>query len=287
MIAIVESGSTKSDWRVVAPDGTVQQFVTAGFNPFFTNANAIADELSQDAALMRMAPAMRELHFYGAGCSSEEMNRIVADGLKVVFPQARVHVDHDLMGAALAAGKGGACIVCILGTGSNACFFDGERIDNGRPSLGFILGDEGSGAWFGKRLLADHLHGLTPAPLSDALIAAGADRRTVLERIYRQPRPNTYLAGFMPTLHRFRAEPYVQELMRSGFTAFLERYVQVFPHRDVPLHFVGSVAYFFREELDIAAEALGLSVGRVERQPVDALVRYHLDAASGGGGKGI
>jgi len=277
MIAIVESGSTKSDWRVVAPDGTVHSVHTAGFNPFFVGTEAIAAEVSESAVLMELASSLTHVWFYGAGCSSEAMNKVVADGLRVVFQNAEIHVDHDLMGAALAAGGGEACIVSILGTGSNACFFDGKGIDNGRPSLGFILGDEGSGAFFGKKLLADHLHGLAPSHISFALDEAGADKAGVLEHVYRQPRPNTYLAGFMPVLHRFRSEPYVQELLVEGFRAFLLRYVTVFPrHQGVPLHFVGSVAHHFAHELDLAAQGLGLSVGRVVRQPIDSLVKYHL-----------
>jgi glucosamine kinase len=277
MIAIVESGSTKSDWRVVAPDGAAHSLHTAGFNPFFVNEEAIGAEISANVGLMELAPSITQLWFYGAGCSSDAMNKVVADGLRAVFPKAQIRVDHDLMGAALAAGGGEPCIVSILGTGSNACFFDGEKIDNGRHSLGFILGDEGSGAFFGKRLLADHLHGVTPSLLSIALNDAGADKANVLEHVYRQPRPNTYLAGFMPVLHGFRAETYVQGLLVDGFTAFLQRYVMVFPnHRDLPLHFVGSVAHYFSQELGLAAHGLGLSIEQVVRQPIESLVNYHL-----------
>jgi glucosamine kinase len=277
MIAIVESGSTKSDWRVVAPDGSMRPFLTAGFNPFFVDAEAIAREISVNAGLMELSLSVRHVWFYGAGCSSEAMNKVVADGLGMVFPNAEVRVDHDLMGAALAAGGGEACIVSILGTGSNACFFDGKDIDNGRPSLGFVLGDEGSGAFFGKKLLADHLHGLAPPQISLALNEAGVDKASVLEHVYRQPRPNTYLAGFMPVLYRFKSEPYVQSLLVKGFKAFLLRYVTVFPgHPDVPLHFVGSVAHYFAHELGLATQDIGLSVGCVVRQPIDSLVKYHM-----------
>lgn len=276
MIAVIESGSTKSDWRIIGADGHVHEVSTAGFNPYFIGTDGIASEIAAHAEVMRHAPHIHKVHFYGAGCSSDAMNALVEAALRRVFTVADIHVGHDLLGAALAAGHGSACIVGILGTGSNACYFDGTEVDNGRPSLGYILGDEASGAWFGKRIVADHLHGLLPDEMHAAMDSLGATKETVLNNVYREARPNTYLAGFMPLLSQFRTTDYAQKLLRDGMTAFLSRYVCHFPQcKDVPVHMVGSVAHHFSDELRAAAVALGLQMGRIVHRPIDALVAYH------------
>jgi glucosamine kinase len=276
MIAVVESGSTKSDWRIIDADGQVTETSTAGFNPYHVGRDRIVEELSRNEVLRGLASSVATVHFYGAGCSSSAMNSIVQGAIQEVFAHAEVHVDHDLLGAALAAGQGSACIVGILGTGSNACFFDGADVDNGRPALGYVLGDEAGGSWFGKRIIADHLHGLLPEPMHAALENLGVTRESVLQRVYMEPRPNTYLAGFMPVLSEFRQTAYAQTLLRDGFTAFLTRYVCHFPqHSAVEVHLVGSVAHHFADELRASATQLGVRIGRIVHRPIDALVAYH------------
>lgn len=276
MIAVIESGSTKSDWRIIGVDGRVHEVSTAGFNPYFIGTDGIASVIASHSEIMRHAPHIHKVHFYGAGCSSDNMNALVEAALLRVFTVAEIHVGHDLLGAAMAAGQGSSCIVGILGTGSNACYFDGIKVNNGRPSLGYILGDEASGAWFGKRIVADYLHGLLPDELHTAMNDLGTTKDNVLERVYRETRPNTYLAGFMPLLSQFRQTTYVQNLLREGMTAFLFRYVCHFPqHRQVPVHMVGSVAHHFSDELLAAATMLGLKMDRIIHRPIDALVEYH------------
>lgn len=276
MIAVVESGSTKSDWRIIGRDGEVKATYTAGFNPYHVSSGQIEAEVRANGELSALSDRIDRVHFYGAGCSSDAMNEVVAQALRSVFVNADVHVDHDMLGAALAAGQGSACIVGILGTGSNACRFDGRNIDNGRPSLGYILGDEASGAWFGKRVISDHLHGLLPDAMHRTLNEVGVTKEAVLHRVYLEPRPNTYLAGFMPLLSDYRGEAYVQNLLNEGFCTFLQRYVCFFPeHRELETHLVGSVAHHFADELRSAAGGLGLRMGRIVHRPIDALVAYH------------
>ena len=278
MIAIVESGSTKSDWRILNGQGYAQQIITVGFNPYHIGASLMVDELLMSQELQALANQITEVYFYGAGCSSSEMNEVIASALRQVFGGAEVHVDHDLMGAVLAAGQGEESIVCILGTGSNACYFDGELIDNGRSSLGYILGDEAGGVWFGKRLMADHLHGLLPESMHLALNELGAKKELVLQRVYREHRANTYLASFMPVLKTFRTLEYTQDLLHEGMHAFLSRYVCAFPrYNEVPVHFVGSVAFHFDEELRSTAQMLGLKLGNIIQHPVNGLIEYHLN----------
>lgn len=278
MIAIVESGSTKSDWRIVANNGATQSVITAGFNPYITGGALIVQELQGNALLMGIANQLKAIYFYGAGCSTPEMNALVADALHTVFPNVHVEVDHDLMGAALAASQGEESIICILGTGSNACYFNGTTVENGRPSLGYVLGDEAGGVWFGKQLIADYLHGLLPTEMHNALEEMGVTKEEVLQRVYREARPNTYLASFMPVLNRYRSLSYTQDLLHKGFAAFLSRYVCYFPkHESIPIHFVGSVAFFFQEELKEALQQMNLTLGDVVQHPVERLVHYHIN----------
>lgn len=276
MIAIVESGSTKSDWRIIDDYGAEKQILTAGFNPYHTGTETITRELLDNKELSGLVSDLKCIYFYGAGCSTVEMNAVVSNALKSVFPKSEIEVDHDLLGAALGAGQGEPCIVCILGTGSNACYFDGQNIYNGRPSLGYILGDEGSGAWFGKHLLADYLHGLLPQEIQLIISADGLSKEGLLNSVYREPRPNTFLASFMPSLGAVRENAYTKQLLEDGFTVFLERYVCAFDKcATLQTHFVGSVAFHFADELRDAAKNLGLQVGNVIQHPVSGLVEYH------------
>ncbi len=278
MIAIVESGSTKSDWRIVANNGATQSVITAGFNPYIIGAELIVEELQGNAVLMEISHQLEAIYFYGSGCSSPEMNAVVADALSTVFPKSLVEVDHDLMGAALAASQGKESIICILGTGSNACYFNGTRVENGRPSLGYVLGDEAGGVWFGKQLIADYLHGFLPTEMHNTLQEMGVTKDDVLQRVYLEARPNTYLASFMPVLNRYRSLSYTQDLLHKGFAAFLSRYVCYFlKHESIPIHFVGSVAYFFQEELKEALQQMNLNLGDVVQHPVERLVHYHVN----------
>ena len=157
MLLVVESGSTKSDWVLVENKTVTNTFKTIGFNPFFHDENTIHNALKENRELYKIADQVNDLFFYGAGCSSEEMNNIIKNAFSKIFTHASIEVEHDLLACALATYEEKPAISCIIGTGSNSCFFDGNQLIEKVPALGYVLGDEGSGSYYGKKLLTDFL----------------------------------------------------------------------------------------------------------------------------------
>lgn len=276
MILVADSGSTKCDWRLIT-DSDVLETSTIGLNPYFTYLEEIEKELKGNQLLAEHADAVSEVYFYGAGCSSAEMNAIITNGLRLVFPEAEIVVEHDVLGAGVAAGKGRPCIACILGTGSNACFFDGKHISQLTPSLAYVLGDEGSGSWFGKQLLRDFLYGdEMPKELRKHLEEKGIDKDGVLDNVYRKEHPNVYLASFTKDLSQFIETDYVRSMLLNGMREFLKRHVCCYPnHTEVEVNFVGSVAYYFSDTLHEVATELNITIGNIIQKPIDGLVAFH------------
>jgi len=278
MIFIVESGSTKSDWVLIDDKNNQSFYSTMGFNPYFHSSDLIESELKKNSPMMMVAYEISEVYFYGAGCSSDKMNAIVENGLKKVFLNAKIHVDHDLVACAYSTYLGRPGISCIIGTGSNSCFFDGKEVSEVVPALGYILGDEGSGSYFGKKLLAAFLYHQLPAHrASDFEATYGFDKDTIVDKVYREPNANVFIASFMPFIAKHSDEPYFQAMIEAGFKHFMEVHVCCYPnYKEADIHFVGSLAGIFRAALDRAAASLGVSVTSVIRKPVEGLVNYHL-----------
>jgi N-acetylglucosamine kinase-like BadF-type ATPase len=278
MIFIVESGSTKSDWVLIDDKNNQSFYSTMGFNPYFHSSDLIESELKKNSPMMMVAYEITEVYFYGAGCSSDKMNAIVSQGLSRVFMNATVHVDHDLVACAYSTYLGRPGISCIIGTGSNSCFFDGKEVSEVVPALGYILGDEGSGSYFGKKLLAAYLYHQLPAHLAaDFETTYEMDKEAILEKVYREPNANVFISSFMPFIAKHSDEPYFQAMIESGFKHFMEVHVCCYPnYKDADIHFVGSLAGIFRSALDRAAASLGVSVTSVIRKPAEGLVNYHL-----------
>ena len=178
MVLIVESGSTKSDWVLLSPENKQDVYSSMGFNPYFHSSAVIENELRRHAELMSHAEKIQQIYFYGAGCSSSEMNDIVKLGLTNVFTNAHIHIDHDLIACAYATYSGNPSICCIIGTGSNSCYFDGETISEVVPALGYILGDEGSGTYFGKKLLSAFLYHQLPKHVEEDFVKEYASIKT-------------------------------------------------------------------------------------------------------------
>lgn len=281
MILIADSGSTKCDWKLMDGEREVGAISTMGFNPFFHSEAIISTTVRAQGMLYKYADKVTELYIYSAGCSSPDLNKVVENALRSVFRNAKIHVDHDVLGAALAACQGEPGIACILGTGSNSCFYDGSGIYEEIPSLAYILGDEGSGSWYGKQLLRDYLY-KEPIPegLRQELVDQGYTKNAILENIYMQPHANVYLASFMKTISKYRETDYVQQMIHDGMRAFLLRHVCCFKnHKEVTTNFVGSIAYYFRDILEDEAKKLGITIGNVVKKPIDGLVEYHLKHA--------
>lgn len=275
MILIAESGSTKTNW--LAEDK--QLYETIGFNPLFHTSESIYAEMEKQSALAAVKDGFTHIYFYGASCSSPERNAVVEQALKRFFTNAKViAVDHDLKAAAIATYTAKPGIACILGTGSNSCLFDGKEIFEEVPALGYVLGDEGSGAYFGKKLLAMFLyHELPPATMELLRANYGLEKEQIFERVYKKPHANVYLASFAKAMTESTDIAYMKQFAREGFADFFKHHVCCYPdYKKYPVHFVGSIAHFFKDELRQVADSFGSELGIVDRNPVYRLLEHHL-----------
>ncbi|GAB3298253.1 N-acetylglucosamine kinase [Hymenobacter tenuis] len=278
MLLIADGGSTKASWCLVDAEQTRHYFTTEGYNPEFIDTPGIIASLLRSLPDTLAREQVTELHFYGASISSPAKVAIVADALGSVFPQATLWVEHDLLAAARALLGHGAGFAAILGTGTNSCLYDGNQITANVDSLGYFLGDEGSGAYLGRRLLRDLLRQRMPEPLRSAFTATyGLGREQILDHLYHQPLPNRFLASFARFAFDHRHADYCREIVVEAFEDFFDHIVAGYPDfQRYPLNCVGSVGYNFRDLLAQVASTRGMPVGRIIRSPIDDLVSYHL-----------
>ena len=279
MITIIESGSTKADWLIIDEDKRFQHH-TIGFNPFFHSSEFVKQNLEGDSFLSNWFSKSGEIHFYGAGCSSHELQETIKSGIKSVFKNSEVHVDHDLSAAGLSVYRGNDVIACILGTGSNSVFFNGNKLTEVVPALGYILGDEGSGSFFGKQMLSDFLYNKLPEPMAEEFIDHGLSKDTIFKKVYMEPNANVFLASLSPILINNKNLDYSQKLIQKGFDLFIENHVMCYPTcKDVEISFVGSISSLLGDELEVACSRKGLRLGQIIRRPIEALANYHLEHA--------
>lgn len=266
-ILIADAGGSSVDWCVVDSSGPVGRLQSPGCNASVMSDSELATAIGASAAL----GAVDAVVFYGAGCLPGEVSGRVERVLRSVHASAMaVEVHSDLLGAARAACGHRAGVVCILGTGSNSCVYDGRKIVRNTPSLGYILGDEGSGAALGRRFLSDVLKGILPPYLLDVPVSE------VIENVYRRPAANRYLAGFTRVIKDVVDQvPAVHDLVVDEFSRFLARNVRPY-EREFPLHFVGGVAAGFEKELREAAAGAGFSVATIMASPMTGLINYHM-----------
>ncbi len=281
MILVADSGSTKTHWRFIDPDGAIQQLHTAGLNPYFITDDDLAKAIQEGPANLLPAEAVSELHFYGSGLGAPEPIARLHKVLSEFFPNAKLFIEHDLLGAARALCGRNEGLALILGTGANSCYYNGIEIVQNVASAGYILGDEGSGADLGKRLISAWLNDRVPHDLAEAFFNAYAlNRDTVLKNVYSGSRPNRYLASFTPFLRDHAKHPYVAQLITDAFNELFERYLVRYPkHRELPLHACGSIAWYFAPLLRSVAEQHGMHVGNTVKEPIAALTLYHLGEA--------
>lgn len=278
MILVADSGSTKCDWVFETSEGEKLKTSTMGFNPFFHSTEVISTEINKNPLLKEYASDFTEVYFYGAGCSSKLRIKIVENAVNRVFPNLKeCVVDHDLLGACIATAGDTEGICCILGTGSNSCLYDGSKVTEHIPALGYVFGDEGSGSYFGKRLLRDWIYKAMPKELWDSFGEEyDLDTEVILDAVYKKPNPNVYMASFMRFTTANQDHPYIQELIYEGLHEFAKFHIT--PYTDytrVPVHFVGSVAYYFKDVLEKVAADLDFSVGEVNKRPIHAIAVYH------------
>lgn len=278
MILIADSGSTKTDWNLITPDNKAIHIQSVGFNPFFQTADVIENALKNEV-LPSVSGNVRHIFFYGAGCADEKSSLPVTTALARVFPGAALSVNSDMLAAARSLCGRNKGIANILGTGSNNCLYDGEKIISQIGSLGFWMGDEGSGGYLGKTLVKDYLLGELPQNLHHFFQADFPEihRLYVLDRAYKQPFPNRYFASFTTFLSRHKEDPYCQRLLSDAFSRFLSLYVVKHPGaNELPVSFSGSVGWYFKEELKQALEEKGLITGTIRKSPMEGLITYHL-----------
>ena len=278
---IADSGSTKTAWCLVDEQGDQHMYKTVGLNPFFLNPVGISEiiqkELIDPSGLSGISNDV-QVFFYGAGCSTEKNCSIVKEGIGMVLTGAEVYVEHDLLGAARALCGTTPGIAAILGTGSNSCYYDGKVIVDNVPALGFILGDEGSGAHMGKRLVRDYLYREMPVDLADKFKRSyQLNKEDILPAVYQQPTPNSFLASFSVFLSENITETYCRNVVKKSFIDFFDHHVLKYDKQgNLPLNIVGSIAVAFEAELREIAEEKGVEIGKLIKQPIDELVRYHL-----------
>jgi N-acetylglucosamine kinase-like BadF-type ATPase len=275
MKLLADSGSTKTEWCLIQTDGQTRRLLTKGINPYFQTSEEVAHELRTNLRPQLPDAPIDALYFYGAGCSPEKapaMRQTLADNL----PVEAIEVHSDMLGAARALSGRRPGIIGILGTGSNSCFYDGEAITHQVSPLGYILGDEGSGAVLGKLLVGDLLKHQLPEPLrQDFLDQFHLTPAQIIERVYRQPFPNRFLAGFSPFLAQRQHIPEVRALIRSAFLAYLDRNIAHYDYRHHPLHLVGSIAHYYRDILQEAIASRQMQLGNLLQAPMQGLIAYH------------
>ena len=279
MRIIVESGSTKSDWVLLDEYNCRTYTSTIGFNPYFHDEFTIYNHLSNNEMLFNAAPFVKSIHFYGAGCSSPDRCNVIERSLSKFFQNAYIYVGHDLDACGYATYRGKPVIACIIGTGSNSCYFDGIKVYEEVPALSYILGDEGSGTYFGKQLLSKYLYRQLPKHLQiDFNELYKTDKDEILSNVYLSSQPNVYIASFATFLSRHSNDPFIEKMVYDGLKKFMETHVFCFESaHDAEISFVGSIAYHFEGILRKVAADLVLTVGQIVKKPVDGLVDYHLN----------
>ena len=275
-ILIADSGSTKTDWCVAQNAQQIARHETKGMNPFFQTQAEMEDEIRQNLLPHLASEQPSAIYFYGAGCTPEKAP-MVKERLERCFPSVQtIEVNSDLLAAARGLCGHQPGIACILGTGSNSCFYDGEAISFNVPALGFILGDEGSGANLGKRLVGDILKNQFPAELKAAFFEeCNTNMAEIIDRVYRQPFPSRFLAGFSPFLSNHREHPAVHQLLVNAFKSFIRRNVMQYDYEAYPMNCVGSIADVYRNEVAEAAQLLDVTLGQIMKSPMEGLVNYH------------
>lgn len=275
---IADAGSSKIEWALLSNDGTVLNRITSiGVNALMADVNELTEAFEKVAEKIAVQGTLEEIYYYGAGCATPAICDKVHQALGRVWKAGNIYVASDLLGAARSLFGNERGIACILGTGSNSCLYDGKQIETNIPSLGFILGDEGSGAALGKRLVADAFKGHLPKPIKDQFIKNfELSLADILEYTYRRPAANRFLASLVPFMKDHLWNPYVYSLVLEEFSLFLRRNVAMYSGaRTLPLSFTGSIAWNFSDILKEAADRQGLKVTKITGSPMEGLIAYH------------
>ncbi|MBR5189024.1 MAG: ATPase [Paludibacteraceae bacterium] len=277
MNLIADSGSTKTAWCLSCGNQIIKQFETAGINPFFQTEEEITAQLKETLLPQIVCNDVENVYFYGAGCADPVKNNALGEVLKSVIGAKTAFVASDMLGAARGLLGRERGIACILGTGANSGVYDGEALVKGVYAGGYILGDEGSGGVLGKLLISDWVKKQMPQDIYDALTEEyGLTYLGIVDRVYKQPFPNRWLAQFTKFMSARRENEYIHNLLVGAFKAFFERNIKQYEEwKELEVGFIGSIAFYFNAELREAAEMCGIKLGKVMQNPIDGLVEYH------------
>lgn len=278
MYLIADSGSTKTDWCLCNQGTVLQNIQTQGINPYHQSEEAIETVLREELLpqLSLQKGTRLSITFYGSGCANDTACNRIKEALTKVLDTKDVTIHSDLLGAARALCGHQEGIACVLGTGSNSCLYNGKEIIANTPPLGYILGDEGSSAVLGRHLVGNCLKNQLPEALRDEFLTEyELTQEIILEKVYRQPLANRFLASLTPFLSKHKEVPEIHQLLVDSFTDFFVRNVKQYRRPWLPIHFVGSIANVFSAELKEAAESLGMELGTIMRSPMEGLIKYH------------
>ncbi len=277
-VLIADSGSTKTDWVLLDNNNVIFQYQTIGFNPYFQSSEDIDEELKHKLipVLLDQLHKVDHIYYYGAGCSTPDKVQVIKQGLYLAFGNIHFDVNHDLLAAARALCGNEKGIACILGTGSNSCLYDGKEIVENVPSVGYMFGDHGSGAAIGKAFVQNYFDKKLPIHLEKAFENAGYDREIILENVYKKPMPSRYLASITNFVSQFNNDSYIRNLIKTCFLEFFDAQVSKYTNaKTLPVNSVGSIGFYYKELLEIAAAEKGFTIGNIIKSPIDGLIKYH------------
>ncbi len=277
-ILIADSGSTKTDWTLLNGTEIIRQVKTIGFNPYFQSRDEVSLEILNNLKPFINAELkdITHVHYYGAGCSNEENNKLIQDAISITLGVAEIHVNHDLLAAARALCKREWGIASILGTGSNSCLYDGTTILENVPSTGYLWSDYGGGSQIGKYFIRDYFEGRLPSDLSNAFERAGYTREIILQNVYKQSVPSRYLASVSNFVSENRTHPSVHKVLEECFDSFFIHQISKYTDsKKYKVHTVGSIGFYYKELIAEVAKKHGYTMGNVIKSPIDGLVEYH------------
>lgn len=275
-ILIADSGSTKTEWVLVNKEGQ-EFFKSDGLNPYFRTHGQLSEAIKNGVKNSLKNTQVDEIFFYGSGSGNESRKAILQNAIRENFPESEIHIESDMLGAAIACFGKKEGVACIMGTGSNSCVYDGEKIVKSIPSLGFVFGDEGSGGYFGKRILNAYYYKTMPEDLRNALEeTSDMSLESVLHKIYEEPQANRFVASFSKILGDYRDHPFIKNMVRKGFEAFADKQLGYFEEsKEKEIGFVGSIASVYQEILEEVLSERGMDLSIVVRKPLDRLVDFH------------
>lgn len=279
MIIIADGGSTKTNWCLLDDSNKKIYFNTEGYNPYFVDSHYIVSSLKKGLPNDIPFEQIKEVYYYGAGVHNAEKAKIVEDAIQVVFPKSNVEVGHDLLAAARALLGDTAGFAAILGTGTNTCIYDGNEITHNIDSAAYILGDEGSGSYIGKKLLTDFIRGLMPEDVAEVFYNTyKLTPDEIMDNVYTKPLANRFCASFSKFVYDNNANiEYTRSIVNDAFEAFFANLVSKYPnYQSYTFNCIGSVGYNFRNVLADKANQYGMEVGKILRSPIDDLVEYHI-----------